>query len=395
MADALLILNAGSSSLKFSVFADTEAPAPLLRGQVEGLFLQPKFDVFGPSGERLDEHRWTGATSITHEQAVEFLFEWGRRGALGENEIVAAGHRIVHGGTKFIRPVLIVDRVLDELEGLIPLAPLHQPHNLAAIRAVQRLAPQLPQVACFDTSFHHTQPTVAQMFGLPRRLFDQGVRRYGFHGLSYEYIAAKLPSVDPVAASGRTAVAHLGNGASICAMRGGRSVATTMGFTAVDGLLMGTRCGSLDPGVLLHLMDHHGNSARDLEKLIYHESGLLGVSGLSADMRELLRSSDPRAADAIDLFVYRVVCALGSLAAALEGLNAIIFTGGIGEHAAAIRARICRHVSWLGLQLDEEANRNHGPRISLADSRVSAWVIPTNEELIVARHVRSTLAENR
>jgi acetate kinase len=287
--------------------------------------------------------------------------------------------------------VRIDDALLADLEALVPLAPLHQPHNLAAAKAVARRAPHLPQVACFDTAFHRTQPEVAQRFALPRRFTDEGVRRYGFHGLSYEYIASVLPAIDARAAAGRTIVAHLGNGASLCALSGGRSVATTLSFTPADGLMMGTRVGALDPGVILYLMSRHAMDAAALENLIYHESGLLGVSGLSSDMRELLASADPRAAEAIDLFVYRIGREIGALAAALAGLDALVFTGGIGENAAAIRARVCRDAAWLGLTLDDEANTSLQPRISRADSRVAAWVVPTNEELMIVNHTRRLL----
>jgi acetate kinase len=268
---------------------------------------------------------------------------------------------------------------------------LHQPHNLAAIKAVAQMAPELPQVACFDTAFHRAQPPLAQAFGLPRRYTEEGVRRYGFHGLSYEYVASVLPTMDRRAAKGRSVIAHLGNGASMCAMRTGRSVATTMSFTALDGLAMGTRCGAMDPGVLLYLIERHGMDGRVLEKLLYQESGLLGVSGISSDMRALLASSDPRATEAVDLFVYRIGRELGSLAAALGGLDALVFTGGIGENAVSIRARVCRGASWLGVELDEEANAKGGPCISRAGSRATAWVIPTNEELMIARHTRRLL----
>jgi acetate kinase len=292
---------------------------------------------------------------------------------------------------KFTAPVLIDAETLAELERLVPLAPLHQPHNVAAIKAVAQIAPTLPQVGCFDTAFHHTQPKVAQAFALPRRYAEEGVRRYGFHGLSYEYIASVLPTCDRRAAEGRTVVAHLGNGASLCAMRGGHSVATTMSFTALDGLVMGTRCGAMDPGVLLYLIDRHGMSAHTLQQLLYEQSGLLGVSGISSDMRELLTSSDPCAAEALDLFVYRISRELGSLAAALNGLDALVFTGGIGENAVSIRSRVCRDARWLGLDLDEEANAKGGPCISRMDSHVSAWVMPTNEELMIALHTRRVL----
>jgi acetate kinase len=391
MADAILVLNAGSSSLKFSVFLNGERLVPLLRGQLEGLLTEPRFVAHDTGDRVVGQHDWAAGTRLGHQGAIEFLFAWGREGALKEHRIVAAGHRVVHGGVKFATPVRIDAQVLGELASLIPLAPLHQPHNLAAIRAVVQHAPQLPQAACFDTGFHRTQPPVAQAFGLPRTYMERGVRRYGFHGLSYEYIASVLPGIDARAAAGRTVVAHLGNGASMCSLKAGQSVATTMGFTPVDGLIMGTRCGALDPGVLLFLMDQHGMDARALEVLLYQETGLLGVSGISSDMRTLLASTDPRAAEAIELFVYRIVRELGSLTAALGGLDAVVFTGGIGENAASIRARVCRDAAWLGLKLDEEANQRGGPCLSRPDSRVAAWVIPTNEELMIAHHTRRLL----
>src|SRR5262245_19701890 len=285
MSDALLILNAGSSSLKFSVFLNEEPPQPLLRGQLEGLLTQPRFTARDATAV-VGEKEWPPGTELGHQDAVEFLFTWGRGGPLGEHRIVAAGHRVVHGGMKFTAPVLIDAGTLAELEALTPLAPLHQPHNVAAIKAVARLTPALPQVACFDTAFHCSQPKVAQAFALPRNYAEEGIRRYGFHGLSYEYIATVLPTLDRRAADGRTVIAHLGNGASMCALNKGRSIATSMSFTALDGLMMGTRCGAIDPGVLLYLIDQHGMNARSLEQLLYEQSGLLGVSGISSDMRE-------------------------------------------------------------------------------------------------------------
>jgi acetate kinase len=390
MAEAVLVLNAGSSSLKFSVFLNEVRPTLLLRGQLEGLPTRPHF-VARSGPHVVAEKQWESGVRLDHRGAIEHLLAWGRSGVLGDSRIVAVGHRVVHGGVRFAAPVLLDRARLGELEALVPLAPLHQPHNLAAINAVAAMAPNLPQVACFDTSFHRTQPAVAQAFALPRRYADEGVRRYGFHGLSYEYIASRLATVDARAASGRTVVAHLGNGASMCAMHDGKSVATTMSFTPLDGLVMGTRCGAIDPGVLLYLMDRHGMNARDLERLLYHESGLLGVSGISSDMRGLLESSDHRAAESLDLFVYRIGRELGSLAAALGGLDALVFTGGIGENAVPVRARICRDASWLGLELDEAANEHGGPCISRKGSRISAWVIPTNEELMIARHTQRVL----
>ena len=367
MSDALLVLNAGSSSLKFSVFLDEDPPRPLLRGQLEGLLTQPRF-VVRSGNAVVGEKQWPSGTKLGHQGTIEFLFTWGRNGALGGHRIVAIGHRIVHGGMKFTAPVVIDAETMADLERLVPLAPLHQPHNVAAIKAVARIAPALPQVGCFDTAFHRSQPSLAQAFALPRRYAEEGVRRYGFHGLSYEYIASVLPTLNPRAATGRTVIAHLGNGASMCAMSNGRSVATTMSFTALDGLMMGTRCGAMDPGVLLYLIDRHGMSAQTLQQLLYEQSGLLGVSGISSDMRELLTSSDPGAAEAVDLFVYRISRELGSLAAALNGLDALVFTGGIGENAATIRARVCRDARWLGLDLDEEANTKGGPRISCIEA---------------------------
>jgi acetate kinase len=392
MADAILVLNAGSSSLKFTVFLEGDPPQSLLRGQLEGLFTAPRFTARDESGRIAGQREWPGGTKLGHDGAIEFLFEWGRQGALRGNKIVSAGHRVAHGGLKFPQPVLIDNGVLAALETLVPLVPLHQPHNLAAIKVVAKRAPELPQVACFDTSFHRTQPSVAQAFALPRRFAEEGVYRYGFHGLSYEYIASVLPGVDRRAAEGRTIVAHLGNGASMCAMKHARSVATTMGFSSIEGLPMGTRCGALDPGVLLYLMDRHNLDARALETLLYKESGLLGVSGISSDVRTLLASPDPRAAEALDLFSYRIGRELGSLAAAIGGLDALVFTGGIGENAVAIRGRVCRDAAWLGLELDESANSAGGPHISGRESRVSVWVIPTNEELMIAQHTRRVLA---
>jgi acetate kinase len=293
---------------------------------------------------------------------------------------------------EFSEPVKLDAGVIAKLEKFVPLAPLHQPHNLAPIKMVAGRLPQVMQVACFDTAFHRTQPELAQAFALPRSITDRGVRRYGFHGLSYEYIASAFPAMDAKAAAGRVIVAHLGNGASLCAMKAGKSVASTMGFTAVDGLPMGTRSGAIDPGVILYLLDELKMDARAIEKLIYQQSGLLGVSGISSDMRALLESPDPRAKLAVDLFVYRIGREIGSLAAALGGIDALVFTAGIGERAAPIRERVCRDAAWLGVKLDEAANAKGGPRISTADSGVSAWVVPTNEELMIARQTRHLLA---
>jgi acetate kinase len=393
MADLIIVLNAGSSSLKFTIYsAHGEKPAPLYDGQIEGIGTEPRFKVKDGAGKVVEERKWPPGAPLDHEGAIDALFAWGRGVLSSSDRIVAVGHRVVHGGLEYTKPIIVNDHILGDLEKFVPLAPLHQPHNLAAIRIVAKRNPGIPQVACFDTSFHTSIPAVGQAFALPRKYTEQGVRRYGFHGLSYEYISTVLPGFDPEAAKGRTVVAHLGNGASLCAMKELKSTACTLGFTAVEGLMMGTRCGTLDPGVLLYLMDECGMNTRDLEKLIYKESGLLGVSGISSDMRTLLESADPRAAEAVELFVYRINRELGSLAAALGGLDALVFTGGIGENAAPIRERVCRALKWLGLEFDEKANAGGGPRISREGSRVRAWVIPTDEELMIALHTRQALA---
>jgi acetate kinase len=357
----------------------------VFRGQVESLYTAPRFSAENAAGEKLGGYKWDEGTRLGHPGAVAHLIDFLREHR-ETYRLVAVGHRVVHGGMDFAEPVRVDASVIEKLERLVPLAPLHQPHNLAPIRVVAERLPRLPQVACFDTAFHRVQSELAQTYALPRAISELGVRRYGFHGLSYEYIASALPKLDSRSAAGRVVVAHLGNGASMCALHAGKSIASTMGFTAVDGLPMGTRCGTLDPGVVLYLMDELKMSTRAVEKLLYQESGLLGVSGVSSDMRTLLASEDPRAKFAVELFVYRIARELGSLAAALDGVDAVVFTGGIGERSAPVRARVCRGASWLGLNLDRAANDSGGPRISAHESRVSAWVIPTNEELMIARH---------
>jgi acetate kinase len=391
MADAILVVNAGSSSIKFSVFVERNGTTALvLRGQIEGLYTRAHFVAKDAAGAMASEKTWDAGTKLGHDGAVDHLAAF-LRSELVDLRLIGVGHRVVHGGLEYTRPVRVDAGVLTALEKFNPLAPLHQPNNLKPIRLLLERQPQLPQVACFDTSFHRTQPPVAQRFALPDELHEAGVRRYGFHGLSYEYIASVLPRHDAKAAAGCTVVLHLGNGASMCAMNAGKSVASTMGFTAVDGLPMGTRCGSIDPGVILYLMDQRGMDARAIETMIYNESGLLGVSGISSDMRTLLASKEPRAQLAVDLYVYRIRRELGSLAAALGGLDAIVFTAGIGENSAAIRERVCGDAAWLGVELDAASNGKGGPRISAAGSRVSAWVLPTNEELMIARHTRALL----
>ena len=392
MADAVLTVNAGSSSLKFSVYR-VEDGARLSRsadGQIEGIGTSPHFLARGADGGTLVDERWPADRAFDHGRSFRVLGGWLRE-FLGDTALLGVGHRVVHGGVDHPAPVRVDPAVLARLEALCPLAPLHQPHNLAGIRAVAAVQPDLPQVACFDTAFHRGHPELADWFALPRRFYDEGVRRYGFHGLSYEYIASVLPEVAPEIAKGRVVVAHLGSGASMCALKDGRSLDSTMGFTALDGLPMGTRCGALDPGVLLYLQRAHGMDADAIEHLLYHDCGLKGVSGISNDMRALLASDDPRAAHAIDLFVWRIGRELGALAASAGGLDGLVFTAGIGERSAEIRARVCGRAGWLGIELDDGANRAGGPRISGAASRVAVYAIPTDEEQMIARHTLAVL----
>ncbi|MCZ8106296.1 MAG: acetate/propionate family kinase [Burkholderiaceae bacterium] len=386
MADAIVVLNAGSSSLKFSLFAERDGVLdPVLSGQIERLLTAPRFVARDRDRRVVVERSWGEGVRLGHDGALGHLM-----GVLDDrlagDRLLGVGHRVVHGGEAFAEPIRVDATVLAALRELEPLAPLHQPHNLAAIAAMLERVPGLPQVACFDTAFHRTVPDLAQMFGLPHAMHEAGIRRYGFHGLSYEHVASVLPGIDPRAAAGRTVVMHLGNGASLCAMHGGRSVATTMGFTAVDGLMMGTRTGTLDPGVVLYLMDERGMSAREVETMLYSQSGLLGVSGVSSDMRTLLASDAPGARLAIELYCYRIRRELGSMAAALGGLDAIVFTAGIGEHAAPIREAVCRDAAWLGVELDAAANAAGADRLHAAGSRVAVWRLPTDEEGVIARH---------
>lgn len=385
MTDVILVLNAGSSSLKATVCAVDPAGglAFLLRCTAEELTGAARFRARGPDGATVGEHVWTEPPG--HAGALDWLIDWLRR-QVSEPRLVAVGHRVVHGGEAFPAPVRVDAGVIRALDALVPLAPLHQPHNLAPIRRLHERHPEIVQVACFDTAFHRQVPEVAQAFALPRALTETGVRRYGFHGLSYEYIASILPRLDPAAAAGRTVVLHLGNGASLCALKAGRSVGTTMGFTALDGLMMGTRCGALDPGVVLYMVQQLGMTADAVEDMLYRRSGLLGVSGLSSDMRTLLASDDPQARFAIELYVYRIVRELGGLVAALEGLDALVFTAGVGENAPVIRAMILDRLGWLGVRLDPAANVSGGPRISASGSAVSVWVAPTDEEGMIATH---------
>jgi acetate kinase len=386
MDDYALVFNAGSSSLKFCVYRrpDEDVWGLEARGQIDGIGTSPRLTAKNDAGGSLADEKL--AASVTDGRAaLDVLAGW-LRAHYGGARVLGVGHRVVHGGAKYAGPCIVTPEVLADLRALIPLAPLHQPYNVGAIEAVSERLPGVPQVACFDTSFHRGQPAVAELVPLPKAIRDAGVQRYGFHGLSYEYIASALPGVAPAVAGGRVIVAHLGSGASLCAMKGRKSIDSTLGFTALDGLCMGTRPGSLDPGVVLHLFQTLGKSAADVEKLLYKQSGLIGISGISNDMRDLLENADPAARLAVDYFVYQAAKHVGSLAAALGGVDALVFTAGIGEHSAEIRRRISEASAWLGVELDARANATHGPRISTAGSRVSVWVVPTNEELMIARH---------
>jgi len=393
MNQTIAVLNAGSSSFKFSVFAAGSGLERLADGTIEGLGRAPHFVAYDRHGRALAERSWSSGTVPSIEELLVYLIDW-IEGQVAEGSLMAAGHRVVFGGQSYRAPVQVSPAVLEQLDALTPMMPLHLPHNLAPIRALTATHPRLLQVACFDTSFHQTLPRIARLFALPRALSDAGVVRYGFHGLSYEYIATALPHYDERAAAGRTIVAHLGNGASLCALDQCRSVDTTMGFSVLDGLMMGTRPGSLDPGVLLYLMREKAFDVERVEGLLYEESGLLGVSGLSSDMRTLLASRVSSAQEAVELFCRRVVSGIGSLLAPLGGFDALIFTGGIGENAAPVRRRVAQALQWLGLSLDEEANERGGPRISSRNSRVSAWVIPTDEAMMIARHTHRFLGED-
>lgn len=389
---AVVSLNSGSSSIKFSLFTLDAAGGPVLSagGKIEKIGIDPALAARRADGTVLIERRWPGGAALTHADLLKDLFDWAIDHLEGR-DVIAIGHRVVHGGIHFAAPRLVDAELLAELDRLCPLAPLHQPHNLAAIRAIAALAPNLPQVACFDTAFHHGKPDVAGRLALPRALHDQGIRRYGFHGLSYEYIARRLKEIDDQLAGGRVIAAHLGNGASLCAIKDGKSIDTTMGFTALDGLMMGTRCGTLDPGVVLHLQTHLGMSAAEIEELLYRQSGLLGVSGISSDMRALTADPSLEAREAVDLFVWRAARECGALAAALGGVDGIVFTAGIGENHADVRKRICNRLEWLGLSIDDHANAANALVISAQGSRVKVLVIPTDEERMIADHTLGVL----
>lgn len=393
MPDAILALNAGSSSIKFGLFMvqDDQALRLLSKGGIAGIGRDPHFTATHADGVVLVDTHW-GGKDAAYDAMLGALLGWAQDHA-GPNAIAAVGHRVVHGGRDFASPVLLDEDILRQLDAFTPLAPLHQPHSLAPIRALMALRPGLPQVACFDTAFHRTMPAIATRLALPRSYEAEGVRRYGFHGLSYEYIARVLRGHMPRLASGRVVVAHLGNGASLCAMRNGCSIDTTMGFTALDGLVMGTRCGTLDAGVVLYMLQQQGLAAHEVEKLLYERSGLLGVSGLSGDMRVLLASSDPHAREAVEQFAFRIGQQSAMMTASLGGLDGFVFTGGIGEHAAEVRAMVCHRLDWLGVELDAAANARGADLISTPESQVEVQVIATDEEATIARHTKALVIE--
>jgi acetate kinase len=396
VADIILVINAGSSSIKFEAFAVEPGGALASRfaGQLEGIGVRPRLAARDARGAVLVDRPLESAEAPDVTRSMAPIGAW-LEDRLGGVWPVAVGHRVVHGGPKYAAPLRVDAERLQELEAFVPLAPLHQPNNLAPIRALLARSPELPQVACFDTAFHRHHPEVADRYAIPEALHQEGIRRYGFHGLSYEYIASVLPERAPELTRGRVVVAHLGSGASMCAIHAGRSVDSTMGFTAVDGLPMGTRTGQLDPGVILHLIQAKGWDAARIERLLYHESGLKGLSGVSNDVRALLASDMPGARLALDYFVYRIVRETGALAAAMGGIDGFVFTAGIGEHAAPIRARVCNGLGWLGAELDDAANARHGPRITKDGARLPVWVIPTDEELMIARHTLALLCASR
>jgi acetate kinase len=379
------VINAGSSSLKFSFY---EGAKRLLAGQVDGLGARPAASATGPDGEAIAPPDLGSAPPMTPSEVLPAVMPWARQ-RLGGRRLAALGHRVVHGGMRHSRPARVTPELLDELEALVPLAPLHEPHNLAPIRMALTLNPELPQVACFDTAFHRQMPEVARRFALPRALWDEGLYRYGFHGISYEYIMEALGRAAPA----RVVIAHLGNGASMAAVRDGRSVDTTMGFTPAGGFMMGTRSGDLDPGLIVYLINQQGYDGQRLERLVYHQSGLLGVSGISSDVKTLLekRTVEPNAALALEMFCYQMRKHIGALAAVLGGLDLLVFTGGIGERAAPVRLEACRGLEHVGIKLDKQRNEVHADPISSPDSTCIVRVIPANEDLMIARHTHRVI----
>jgi acetate kinase len=391
MSESVAAINAGSSSIKFAIYEASTDPQLIFNGQIDGIGVAPRLKVKDADGRLVGNREWS-ASQLNHEAATRHILEIARDLGAGR-PIIGVGHRVVHGGTEYSSPIRVDAHLLEKLTELIPLAPLHQPHNLAPMRAILEAAPNLPQVACFDTAFHRSQTHLAQSFAIPRKLTAAGIRRYGFHGISYEFLTARLQEMFPALAAARVIMAHLGNGASLCAVKDGRSVASTMGFTAVEGLMMGTRCGSLDPGVILYLMRQQGMDDAAIEDLIYRKSGLLGVSGISPDMRTLRSSSDPAAREAMDLFVYRIVREIGSMVAAAGGVDALVFSEGIGENDPATRAEVVQGCGWLGAVLDPDRNARGLGLISAEASRISVLVIPTNEELMIVRHTIAALGQ--
>ncbi|MEZ2147339.1 acetate/propionate family kinase [Bradyrhizobium sp. DN5] len=390
MSDTVLVLNSGSSSIKFGLFElPVSGPDLLCNGLLDEHEAAPRLVVKSPAGENLFETRKDSSDTDSGHLFADVLTFIDER--FGERRLRAVGHRIVHGGPDYSGPVALTDDVYAKLAALTPLAPLHQPRCLEPVRTIQAIRPGLTQIACFDTAFHHSMAQPASRFAIPRRYEERGVRRYGFHGLSFEYVAGRLAAIAPQLVAKRTVIAHLGNGASLCALRDGRSVDTTMGLTPLDGLVMGTRCGTIDPGVLLYLQQHQNMSVEDIQHLLYLESGLLGVSGISADMRTLLASRETAAREAVDLFVFRAAQQIAMMATTLEGLDCLVFTGGIGEHAKEIRSAIGERLSWLGVSIDAAANDAARERISRGDSAVEVFIIPTNEELTIARHCAAVL----
>ncbi|MFZ1885645.1 MAG: acetate/propionate family kinase [Rhodoplanes sp.] len=387
----ILVINGGSTSVKFAGYRHEggEDLRVVCRGQVEGIGSHPSFVAKGADGKPVDAHDWEAEHPLDQDGALRYIFDW-LNGHMSDVEFVAAGHRVVLGGVNYERPVLVTDQVLADLDALCAFEPSHQPYEIAAIRAVLKANPSMPQVACFDTSFHRTMPRLAQMYALPREYREGNLRHWGYHGISYDYISRQVPQYAPDAR--RIVVAHLGGGCSICAMADGKSVDTSLGFSAVDGLPMSTRSGEIDAGILLHLLKVDRMDPAALEKLLYKQSGLLGISGISGDMRELEESKAPEAAEAIDYFVYHIVKFVGAYTAVLGGLDALVFTAGIGEHSSLVRGKVCEKLGWLGVTVDAKANAANGPRISAADSRVSVFAIPTNEELMIARHTLALAA---
>lgn len=392
MAQGILTINAGSSSIKFALFETNGSLSaqPAVSGQIDGIGASAKLVAKDDAGRHEVELKLSGDQENQHRAALDFLLSWFTEHETGW-EIVGVGHRVVHGGEQYAQPIVLDSKTMAALSAFIPLAPLHQPHNLNGVHALTALLSKVPQIACFDTAFHRTNPAIGQLFAVPRWLTEEGVRRYGFHGLSYEYIARVLPEHLGDKAHGRVVVAHLGNGSSMCGMVGLKSIASTMGFTPLDGLMMGTRPGNIDPGVLLYLMDNKHMDAKAITKLLYKESGLLGVSGVSQDMRALLAADAPEAKEAVDLYCYRILRELGSVVAAIGGIDALVFTGGIGEHAAEIRRKVCESISWLDARIDLNANSSDQHNIAAADSQLALCVIPTNEEWMIAHHTQELL----